>query len=337
MATRDLQTNHQAINKTSQRILQFTSNSLENSYKKALVQIRAEIARLYEAFDIAGELTRSQQAQFIRASGIQESILRIMGPAIDGNIELLGDASQLGFDQAFYRSSWAIDQATGVNIGFGQVSDNAVRAVAGIGGDVADLTGFIAESEVISHKKIMDNAFTNYGKDTRTWIQEDIRQGIINGDSVPQITKRLSKNSLIKSYNSAERIARTEVLRSTGLGNQMAYEASRDQGVEIKEVWDATLDDRTRPDHAAADGAVRDNVTGMFSVPWGDVPGPRRSGIASEDISCRCDSNPQIEGFSPEVRRVRGEGIVPYQTFKTWAKNNNLTTNRFGQKYNFKE
>jgi hypothetical protein len=73
----------------------------------------------------------------------------------------------------------------------------------------------------------------------------------------------------------------------------------------------------------------------MFSVPWGQVAGPRRSGIAAEDIQCRCAAVPEIEGYSPEVRRIRDEGIQPYQAFDKWVDGKGWTRNRYGQKYNF--
>lgn len=335
MATRSLPTNHSKINKVSQGIFKFTSRALEQSYRRALVDARATITRLYETFMEAGELTRAQQTQFMRVSGIEREIVRIMSPYLEANKELLQQSSMVTYNQSFYQHAWAIDQASGVSLQWGQVSDNAVRAAAGIGGDVADLTGVLPEKEVIRHKKVMDNAFKNYDSDTRKWIQRDIRQGIIAGDSVPDITKRLRNNSFVQSYGSAERIARTEIARSNGLGAQIAYDEARDQGVNIREVWDATLDDRTRPDHAVADGVVKDNETGLFSVPWGEVRGPRLDSPAEQSINCRCNSVPSVEGFTPELRRVRGEGLQPYQTFKTWATDNSITANRFGQRFDF--
>ena len=70
MATRNLQQNHRKVDKTGQKIFRFTSRELEDSYRAALNDIRAEIARLYQQFDVAGELTRAEASRFIRLSGI---------------------------------------------------------------------------------------------------------------------------------------------------------------------------------------------------------------------------------------------------------------------------
>lgn len=335
MATRDLQTNHNAIEATGQQIFKFTSRELEASYRRALTDVRNEITRLYETFMAEGELTKAQTAQFLRQSNIEAEIVRVMNPYITANTELLEQASMVSFDQSFYRHQWAIDQATGVKLEWGALSDNAVRAATGIGGNPEDLIGIMPEKEVTKHIKVMDDAFKNYDLDTRAWIERDVRQGIIKGESVAQLTRRLKENGMLHSYNSAELIARTETLRSTGLGAQITYDEARDEGVNVIEIWDATLDDRTRPDHADADGTVKDNETGLFSVPWGEVEGPRRSGDPAQDISCRCNINPQIEGYAPEVRRIRGEGLVPYKSFRTWTGERGITRNRFGQEYSF--
>jgi uncharacterized protein with gpF-like domain len=133
-------------------------------------------------------------------------------------------------------------------------------------------------------------------------------------------------------------ISRTETLRATGIGNQIAYDQARDAGVQIVETWDATLDDRTRSDHAKVDGIDKNNITGMFTVNWDgatEVPGPRRSGIAKQDINCRCISIGEVGGLSPELRALRDEGQEPYQSFESWTKEQGISTNRFGEKYDF--
>jgi hypothetical protein len=48
--------------------------------------------------------------------------------------------------------------------------------------------------------------------------------------------------------------------------------------------------------------------------------GPLRSGVAAEDINCRCRVRGQIEGYEPKVRRIRDEGVVPYETYQSWNK-----------------
>ena len=336
MATRDLTENSRRVIRNTERILNFTEKELVKSYKLALKDIRSELARLYDAFDFSGEFTKAQATKFMRLSGIEASVVEIMKPYLVTNERLIGQAAATSFDNGYFTSAWALDQASGVSIGFGLIDENAVLAASGIGGNLGDLEEVLGKATVDRHQKLLDNAFTNYTQDAQKWISQDIRQGIIQGESIPQISKRLRKGSFVKSYHQAERIARTETLRAMDIGAEISYDEARDAGVGVTETWDATLDDRTRPDHAAADGAIKDQETGLYDVPWGQVEGPRLSGQASQDINCRCISVPSLAGFTPEVRRIRDEGIQPYQTFPQWAERNGITQNRFGQKYDFK-
>jgi len=297
--------------------------------------VRATLTRLYEQYGVTGEFTKAQATQFLRNSRIEQQVVGILGKTIDESQELITESMKVSFDEGFFRTGWAVDQAAGASLGWGTFSDSAVRAAVGIGGDAGELEGLLSEREINRHKRILDDAFANYSKDTRKWISRDIRNGVIKGESIQKISKRLNDSALMHSKNSADAIARTETLRATGIGNQIGYDQAREKGVNIREVWDATLDNRTRPDHAAADGTVKDNESGLFSVPWGDVPGPRRSGIPGQDINCRCESVSEVEGYSPDVRRQREAGIEPYQTFGTWAERNGIAVNRYGQQYNF--
>ena len=332
--SRSLSQNSNKILDNADKIVSFTSSELIKSYKSALDDIRLKITQIYEAYGISGELTKAEMTQFMRLSNIEKNIVNIMNPYLESNKELLKDMSTVGFDNGYFTSGWALDQATGLSLGWGIIDDNSVRAANGIGGDLSDLEGIISSKEIKQHTKVLDDAFTNYSKDSRKWISQEIKQGIIQGESVPVVTKRI-KEALGKSYNSSMVIARTEILRASGIGSQIAYDEASDNGVQLTQVWQTTLDDRTRSSHASADGARMDNETGLFSLSWGEVPGPRRSGIASEDIQCRCLSVPEVEGYTPEVRRIRGEGLQPYQNFEKWATNRGFTTNRYGQKYNF--
>lgn len=269
---------------------------------------------------------------------MERRIFETFRPYLLRNQEFLKEVSSVAFEESFYRHAWAVSQQVGVDLQWGLVSDEMVRSAVGISGNTAPLAGLMSAEEVRRHARILDDALNvNYAGDTRRRIAEDITQGVIRGESIPKIARRLQNNGLAQSYRSALTIARTETLRSTGLGEQISYQQSRDLGVNITEVWDATLDSRTRPEHAELDGRPKDGPDGWDVSGIGTVPGPRRSGVASFDINCRCDVNPQVEGYAPSVRRIRDEGIQPYQTFSQWASRKGITRNKYGQKYSFLE
>jgi hypothetical protein len=45
--------------------------------------------------------------------------------------------------------------------------------------------------------------------------------------------------------------------------------------------------------------------------------GPGLSGIAAEDISCRCSTTAVVEGYEPTQMRV-GKEVVDYKTYSEW-------------------
>jgi phage portal protein BeeE len=84
--------------------------------------------------------------------------------------------------------------------------------------------------------------------------------------------------------NRSMTIARTEVMRSSNAANFIAMDAS---GIEKKE-WVATFDGRTRDDHMKLDGTVLP-LREEFQYPSGGTTlTPGESGIARQDINCRC-------------------------------------------------
>lgn len=340
MPTRDLQTNAERIAKRLDRVRGATETELARIYNRALDDVRTTLARLYEQYRGEGELTRAQATQFLRNSNIESEIRRIMGPYVTDGTELMKEAASVSFQESYYRNAWAVNQATGVSQSWGLLDDASVRAAIGIGdaaGGTAALLEELGGKEAARHSRILDDAFRRYDADTRRWISRAAADGIIKGESVDRVARRIRREGIAKSYNSAQTIARTEINRATGLGSQVSYARGRDKGARIQEIWDATLDSRTRPDHAQADGAVMDEETGLFNVPWGAVPGPRRSGIPGQDINCRCTTRPQVAGYAPEVRRIRGQGMQPYQTFSEWAREQGLQRNRYGQRFRFLE
>jgi SPP1 gp7 family putative phage head morphogenesis protein len=120
---------------------------------------------------------------------------------------------------------------------------------------------------------------------TRNQIIDAVARGFADGlaqdgvadyvlDLVPQFSRQR-----------AEIIARTEV---HGAANYGALGAAKETGIELRKEWLAAEDERTRPDHEAANGQIVD-MDGMFDVGGYAMAYPGDpSGPASQVISCRC-------------------------------------------------
>lgn len=135
--------------------------------------------------------------------------------------------------------------------------------------------------------KISKGLYTRLGEDVdllKKKITAQVSRSIATGVSYAQTAKQLAGYTRI-GYNNAVRIARTEGHRIQCNAAMDVMEAAKAKGADVVKQWDATLDDRTREDHVAVDGEIRE-VDEKFSNGL-MFPGDP-SGEAADVINCRC-------------------------------------------------
>lgn len=87
----------------------------------------------------------------------------------------------------------------------------------------------------------------------RQMVTSHITQGILQGESIPHLSKRLMK-TVNNDKIAAVRTARTAVTSAQNAGRQAVYDKAKSMGLNLQKEWLATLDGRTRHDHGMADG-----------------------------------------------------------------------------------
>lgn len=136
----------------------------------------------------------------------------------------------------------------------------------------------------------------NIPKDQR-WnrqkIMSAVTQGILQGEGMNKIAKRLKQVTDMNSA-SAIRNARTAVTGAENAGRVDSYKDAESRGVNLAQVWKATLDGRTRHSHAAMDGEEIE-PGGTFSNGC-KYPGDP-SGDPSEVYNCRCTIVGHVKGY----------------------------------------
>jgi len=134
---------------------------------------------------------------------------------------------------------------------------------------------------------------------TRTALREklaaEVSEGVQSGESMSKIAARIREATDgvydNMSKNRAMVIARTETMSSVNTGE---FEVYKGEGVTKKE-WLATQDDRTRDEHAAADGQIV-GIDEPFTVGGEALQYPGDpTGSAGEVIQCRCTVLPVLE------------------------------------------
>lgn len=169
--------------------------------------------------------------------------------------------------------------------------------------------------------QLLPKAKVNIPKD-RMWNERQIRsaftQGILQGESIPKLQKRLQGVGMItykiediknrhlktteqisrelarKNNMAATRNARTMMTGAQNAGKLDSYRRAVAMGAKMLKMWSATMDDRTRDSHAFLDG-----VTAKLEeeFPNGLMYPADPSGSAEEVWNCRCELSMQLEGF----------------------------------------
>lgn len=122
-------------------------------------------------------------------------------------------------------------------------------------------------------------------ENVRRIVQKVMQEATTEGLSIPNTQKLLRQRWPVISRLRAQMIARTELITASNLGSLAGAQST---GLEMKKVWLATMDRRTRDTHALTNGQKRGlkepfNVLGEEAMFPGD---PRLS--AANRVMCRC-------------------------------------------------
>lgn len=122
----------------------------------------------------------------------------------------------------------------------------------------------------------------------RKQIANAVTQGIIQGESIPEIADRIAKQTSSTNEKAMIRYARTAMTGAQNAGRVCAMHDAIDKGVKVKKRWEATLDNRTRDAHADLDGQEQD-VDDPFDSELGPIDYPGDPNAEQENVwNCRC-------------------------------------------------
>ena len=157
--------------------------------------------------------------------------------------------------------------------------------------DEATVKRMVKEGEIKLPKRKID-----IPKDqqwNRKAITAQMMQGIVQGESIPQMSKRLQAVTDMDK-NAAIRNARTMTTEAENGGRLASMEEAEQLGLEYEKTWMATHDERTRESHARIDGE-----TVPLDEPFSNglqYPGDP-SGAPEEVYNCRCSLVRKLVGF----------------------------------------
>lgn len=178
----------------------------------------------------------------------------------------------------------------------------------------------LVNADAVKHLATTDKSLLPYktvdGEKVERWntqkVNSEVLQGIIQGESVQKIAKRLS-NVVGMEKNSAIRNARTTTTGAENRGRLDSYKRAQKDGIILKKRWISTHDHRTRDWHTELDNVEVDidepfvNSVGKIMFPGDPEADP------SNVYNCRCAMVAEIKGFvSPETGEfleLKSEGV----------------------------
>ncbi len=139
-------------------------------------------------------------------------------------------------------------------------------------------------------------------------IQSVMIQGVLQGESIQKISKRLAKTVGEKNAYSHYRAARTMTTSAENAGRMDSYKRAEDMGIKMGKTWLAVHDERTRSSHIAYDGMTipidKEFAKGL-KFPADPDADP------SEVYNCRCTMIAKV--MSVNGVDISGIGSKPWQ------------------------
>lgn len=151
-------------------------------------------------------------------------------------------------------------------------------------------------------------------------IQSVITQGILQGESIPQLTKRLEQVTG-GDHKAAIRNIRTMMTGVQNAGRIDAQERAKKMGIPVQKQWMATLDSRTRHWHRDLDGVAVD-LDEPFENDMGKIMFPGDPDADPANIyNCRCTLLSAIKGHEIDLsdtslRHDKNLGKMSYDEWK---------------------
>lgn len=210
-------------------------------------------------------------------------------------------------------AAYMLEHGAGVNFGFGLYDSNAVTNL------------LKNDPNILPFKKL------NKTKDKR-WnfkkIRSQIAQGIIQGEKLDQIAKRLATVTGSQNMRQMMTHARTAMTSAQNAGRQIRYQDAADKGIKLHKEWMATFDAHTREAHRQLDGQ-KVPIDKPFKVDGYEIDFPGDPHAQPYLVyNCRCTMVADLDDYPDEYQRYDNIDGHPVNqmTYKEWEDAKNKTT-----------
>lgn len=171
-------------------------------------------------------------------------------------------------------------------------------------------------------------------------VKNAVAQGIIQGESIDDIGKRLTKELSAKNADQMTMFARTAITGAQNAGRIEMLHDAQNMGIKVKKKWLATLDQRTRDAHRDLDGQVVD-IDEPFIVDGKKIMYPcDPNADPSLVYNCRCTLTYVYPKYQPALkdggRREQTTGeVIKNQMYREWDGTKKQSVPTFTERFEF--
>lgn len=308
----------------TERILKNIEKRINHEYAVAMREIEDELSSYFARFEkkdetwrrwvATGERTKEEYQQWRigqmavgrRWADQKDAIARQL---VDTSKTALGYVRKYSpeiYAENFNYSTYQVEHMAGINTPFVLWSKESVNRIVEQSPDIAPPVGKKLAAQIAEGKAVKWN---------KQQLQSVMIQGILQGDSIPKLATRLATKMADKDRKASIRNARTISTGVQNAGRVDAYKRAEDIGVDLEQMWMATMDNRTRHSHRWLDGEVRP-VGEAFSNGCEYPADPK--GDPAEIYNCRCSLRGVVKGLQPKARQYRDTSAVGGMSYDEW-------------------
>ena len=242
--------------------------TIAKNYKRVLDDLRTSMAKLYESYEIGGQLTYAEMVKYDRLKKLDKEVYNLITDLYKENSKAIKGTLE-GVAKDTYTNSI-------------ELVENKLK----LKGIAKDFNVSATVNDEMAGLKWIERMGKN--RSDAIWnIQKEIKEGLSNGDTYSSMAKRLKK-TLETDLSKGNLIIRTEAHRVHGMAKEESFDAIEKAGVKFKEKWVSSRDERTRSAHRRLDGTIINRGELFYSPNGGVGKGPGLMGRASDDCNCRC-------------------------------------------------
>lgn len=191
---------------------------------------------------------------------------------------------------------YRIDKDNGFGVNFSLYDETTVK-------------GLIEQEPELMRRRYVDGVACEAWN--RKIISNCVTQGILQGESIDKIARRIARDTASTDMKAMVRYARTAMTCAQNAGRLEAMNNSVKRGIYCKKVWLAVGDDRTREAHDELDGQTAE-IDEPFDSILGEIMYPGDPNASDENVwNCRCALGYEYpdppEGWQEEERSLEDE------------------------------